>query len=47
MELALRKFLGFDLLERIWAQTDGMTASDDEAMEIAYEELRAARAERP
>jgi len=43
VEDALRRYLGFDgLLEEIWAaNAEGL--SEDEAMELAYFELRAAR----
>lgn len=43
VEDALRRYLGLDgLLEEIWAaNAEGL--SEDEAMELAYSELRAAR----
>jgi hypothetical protein len=46
VEEALRRYLGLDaLLEDVWAaNSDG--PSEDEALELAYSELRAARAER-
>jgi hypothetical protein len=43
VEQALRVFLGFDLVERIWARSD---LSEDQAMELAVEEIHAMRAER-
>lgn len=46
VEEALRRYLGLDaLLEDVWAaNADGL--SEDEALELAYAELRAVRAER-
>jgi predicted transcriptional regulator len=40
LEDALRKYLGVEVLERIW-ERGGL--SEDEALEIAYRELDAAR----
>ncbi len=40
IEEALRKDLGFDLLDRLWAKAD---LSEDEAMELALEAQREAR----
>ena len=42
-EEALRAYLGFDLLERIWAKA---TMDPDEAMEVAVEEIHAMRREK-
>jgi hypothetical protein len=44
VEAALRAYLGFDLLERIWAR--GGDLSEEEAMQLAVEETRAVRRER-
>lgn len=43
VEDALRAYLGFDVLERVWARS---TLSEDEAMRLAVAETHAARAER-
>lgn len=43
IEEALRKDLGFDLLERLWAKAD---LDEDEAMELALEAQRWAREQR-
>jgi hypothetical protein len=43
VEEALREYLGLALLERIWENAD---RGEEEALKLAYEELRAARAER-
>lgn len=40
IEAALRRELGFDLLERVWGRND---LSEDEAMELALEAQEAAR----
>ena len=45
VEEALRKFLGFGVLEEIWASSDS-ELSGDEALALADEELHAHRAER-
>jgi hypothetical protein len=42
IEEALRRDLGFDLLERIWARND---MDEDEAMELAVSEIHKMRAE--
>lgn len=39
-EEAIRKHLGLDVLDEIWARGD---LSEDEALEVAYEELHRAR----
>ena len=47
VELALRKYLvPLEVLDRVWARTAERNIDPDEAMTLAYEELRAARAER-
>lgn len=43
VEEALRSYLGFDVLERVWARSD-LTA--DEAMELAVSEQHALRDEK-
>ena len=43
VEAALRAYLGFDVVERVWAQS---VLGDDEAMEIALSEQHALREER-
>ncbi len=43
VEDALRTYLGFDVVERVWAQSD---LSEDEAMRLAVEETHAVRADR-
>ena len=43
VEEALRAYLGFDVVERIWARSD---LGEDEAMQLAVAETNAARAER-
>ncbi len=46
-EEALRERLGFQqTLERIWAKTDAAGFTEDEALEFAVQEQKAARAER-
>jgi hypothetical protein len=44
IEEALRRDLGLDLLDRLWAAND---VDEDEAMAVALEAQRAARAARP
>ncbi|MPZ88151.1 MAG: ribbon-helix-helix protein, CopG family [Nitriliruptorales bacterium] len=47
VEEALRRYLGLDgLLEQIWAASPD-DLSEQESLELAYSELRAARVERP
>jgi hypothetical protein len=43
MERALRAYLGFDVVERVWSRSD---LSEDEAMTLAVAEPHAMRAER-
>jgi hypothetical protein len=43
VEEALREYLGLALLQRIWENAD---LSEDEALELAYDELHAMRADR-
>ena len=44
VEAALRAYLGFDLLERVWARNKDV--SEEEIMELAVAETRAVRRER-
>ena len=44
VEAALRDYLGFTLLERIWARNADVT--EEEAMQVAIEEIHAYRRER-
>jgi len=43
VEEALREYLGLALLQRIWEKAD---LTEEEALELAYDELHAMRAER-
>jgi len=43
VEDALRSYLGFDAVEDVWARSD---LGEDEAMRLAIDETRAARADR-
>lgn len=43
VEAALRAYLGFDVLARVWARSN---LSEDEAMRLAVEETHAARADK-
>ena len=43
VEDALRAYLGFDVLASVWARSN---LGEDEAMRLAVEETRAARAEK-
>ena len=43
VEETLREYLGLALLQRIWEKAD---LSEDEALELAYDELHAMRADR-
>lgn len=43
VEQALRAFLGFDVVERVWARSD---LGEDAAMELAVSELHAMRDEK-
>ncbi len=40
VEEALRRYLGLELLERVWSRSD---LSEEEAMALAYEELEKER----
>jgi hypothetical protein len=43
VEEALRAYLGFDVLARVWARSD---LGEDEAMRLAVEETHASRVEK-
>jgi hypothetical protein len=43
VEEALRSYLGWDVLERLWAKND---MDEDEAMDLAVTEVRAVRKQR-
>jgi len=43
VESALRRYLGFDVLERVWSRSD---LTEEEAMRIAIEETHAYRSEK-
>ncbi|MBX3032105.1 MAG: hypothetical protein KF809_18320 [Chloroflexi bacterium] len=43
VEDALRSYLGFDVVERVWAHSD---LDEEEAMRLAVEETRTVRADR-
>ncbi len=42
-EEALKKYLGWDVLDELWARHSDLT--EDEAMKLAYDELHAFRAD--
>lgn len=44
IERALRRFLGMDLFESVWSRNEEL--DEDDAMQLAYGELREARAAR-
>jgi len=46
IEAALQKYLGLDVLDRVWARNATIPLDPDEALALAYEELHAFRAER-
>ena len=43
LEEALRRYLGVDVLDRVWARSD---LSEDEALELVYDELHKERRRR-
>jgi hypothetical protein len=43
VEAALRAYLGFEVVDRVWSRSD---LSEDEAMRLAVDATHAARAER-
>jgi len=43
VEAALRAYLGFEVVERVWARSD---LDEDEAMELAVSEIHAMRGEK-
>lgn len=46
VEDALRGYLALDVLDRVWARNARSSLSPDEALALAYSELRAFREER-
>lgn len=46
IEAALRRYLGFEVVDRVWARNAAEPLDPDEALALAYEELDAIRAER-
>jgi Arc/MetJ family transcription regulator len=47
VEAALRRYLGLEVADRVWARNAATALDADEALALAYAELRAMRAERP
>ncbi len=45
VEEALRRYLGLEVVDQVWARNAENALDPDEALELAYAELRAARAE--
>jgi hypothetical protein len=45
VEEALRRYLGFEVVDRVWARNAENALDPDEALALAYAELRAARTE--
>jgi Arc/MetJ family transcription regulator len=46
VEAALRRYLGLEVVDRVWARHAATPLDPDEALALAYEELRALRSER-
>lgn len=46
VEAALRRFLGLEVIDRVWERNAARPLDPDEALALAYAELRAMRAER-
>ena len=46
VEDALRRYLGLEVVERVWARNGANALDPDEALALAYAELRDFRAER-
>lgn len=46
MEAALRRYLGLEVVDRVWARNAGEPLDPEVALALAYEELDAMRAER-
>lgn len=46
VEDALRRYFGLDVVEQVWARNAESALDPEEALELAYAELRAFRAER-
>jgi hypothetical protein len=46
VEDALRRYLGLEVVERVWARNAANALDSDEALALAYAELNSFRAER-
>jgi hypothetical protein len=46
IEAALQRYLGLEVVDRVWARNAGKPLSPEQAIALAYEELDALRAER-
>ena len=46
VEDALRRYLGLEVVDQVWARNADNALDPDEALALAYAELRATRAER-
>lgn len=46
-EAALRRYLGLEVVDRVWGRNAANPLDADEALALAYAELRAHRAENP
>lgn len=46
VEDALRRYLGLDVVDQVWGRNAESALAPEEALALAYEELRAFRAER-
>jgi len=46
VEDALRRYLGLEVVDQVWSRNAETALAPDEALALAYEELRAFRAER-
>jgi len=46
IEAALQRYLGLEAADRVWARNAAEPLDPDEALALAYDELRAMRAER-
>lgn len=45
IESALQRYLGLEVVDRVWARNAATPLDPDEALSLVYAELRAARAE--
>ncbi len=46
IEAALQRYLGLEVVDRVWARNAAQPLDPDAALALAYEELEAMRAER-